>query len=185
MERRHVLVVPGHRDGGHAGGEHLITKQCLLRVRAAERLAARRPGIVAVVFAGAGAPGHPSEARQMADAWRGPEVPLICEEDSVDTAYNAACALLVAQALRATHVTVVSSCWHLRLPLYYLPYRRHGIKIGFWGAIDLEGLGARLAHELRYTKLVPRARREAYRDARLAVTTLPDWVADGAAAPTR
>jgi hypothetical protein len=60
--------VHGHRDGNAVGGRPWISEECAARVRAAE-CAARRQAVADVLLCGAGAPGFPSEALQMARAW--------------------------------------------------------------------------------------------------------------------
>ena len=116
---RSLLVVHGHRDGNAVGGRAEISSEAVARVRLAERVAYENR-IAPVLFCGAGAPGQPSEARQMAACWRGPVIDVLLDERSTDSAENAAEALRWARELGARELIVVSSWWHLRLPAYYL-----------------------------------------------------------------
>jgi hypothetical protein len=122
-------------------------------VRRAERLAGRC-GIAQVLFCGAGALGHPSEARQMAGIWRGPPVAKLLDERSTDTAENAAEALSWARTLDVTELIVVSSGWHLRLPLYYLGRRFRGLNVRHARSWRCDRIAGHLWHELRH---LPRA----------------------------
>ena len=83
-----AIVVPGNgrfeRDGVYR-----ITGRCRRLVVEAERLAERlSPGVV--VFSGWSPGDGPSEAEQMRDSWRGPEVELVVEPTAALTAQNAA-----------------------------------------------------------------------------------------------
>jgi uncharacterized SAM-binding protein YcdF (DUF218 family) len=149
------VVVHGHRDGNAVGGRQWISTECLARLRAAERAAERR-GASDVLFCGAGAPGHPSEARQMAAAWRGPRVRLWLDEDSADTAENAQRVLQWTRRIDATQLIVASSWWHVRLTVYYRPFGRLGIAVRQARTRRCDQLVHHLAHELRY---LPRALR--------------------------
>ena len=150
---RALVVVHGHRDGHAVGGEAEISAECVARVRRAERLVARR-GITQVLFCGAGALGHLSEARQMAGIWRGPPVRMLLDERSTDTAENAAEALSWARTLDATELTVVSSWWHLRLRLYYAGRPFRGLNVRQARSWRWDSASGHLSHELRY---LPRA----------------------------
>ena len=77
-----AIVVPGNGAVGR-DGVYRISKRCLRLVAAAERLAAELVPR-AVIFTGAR-----SEAEQMRDAWRGPEVDLVLEPTARRTAENA------------------------------------------------------------------------------------------------
>jgi len=84
---RTAIVVPG--QGAFDGADYRISTRCRRLVVAAERLAERlRPS--AVVFTGWSPTGGPSEAEQMRDAWRGPDVELVVEPTARVTAENAA-----------------------------------------------------------------------------------------------
>jgi uncharacterized SAM-binding protein YcdF (DUF218 family) len=118
--RRLGVIVHGHRDGNAIGARRWISQECLARLRAAER-ATDRHGATDVLLCGAGVPGFPSEARQMALAWHGPQARLWLDEDSTDTAENAQRALQWTGMIDATRLLVVSSWWHVRLAAYYRP----------------------------------------------------------------
>lgn len=83
-----AIVVPGNgrfdRDGVYR-----ITGRCRRLVAEAERLAERLAPEV-VVFSGWSPGEGPSEAEQMREAWRGPEVELVVEPTASLTAQNAA-----------------------------------------------------------------------------------------------
>ena len=84
---RTAIVVPG--QGAFDGADYRISTRCRRLVVAAERLADRlRPS--AIVFTGWSPTGGPSEAEQMRDAWRGPDVELVVEPTARVTAENAA-----------------------------------------------------------------------------------------------
>ena len=153
---RTLVIVHGHREGNAPGGRREISRECLARVRAAER-AARRHEADVVLFCGAGAPGHPSEARQMADEWQGPEIEVRLDERSEDTAQNAVEALAWARALRATRLIVVSSWWHLRLLLYYRGRRFGHLEVRYARTRRLHRIVRHLWHELRYAPAALRA----------------------------
>jgi hypothetical protein len=147
------MVVHGHRDGNATGGRAWISKECLARVRAAEAAAARYQ-VADVLLCGAGADGFPSEARQMARAWAGPSTRLWLDEESVDTAENAQQALTWARCLGVSKLLVVSSWWHARLVVYYMPFREVGISVRHVRSRRCERILSHLGHELRY---LPRA----------------------------
>jgi hypothetical protein len=155
---RPLLVVHGHREGNAVGGEPGISRECMARVRAAER-AARRARCAFVLFCGAGAPGEPSEAHQMAAIWRGPPVWALLDERSTDSAENADEALIWRDAVGASSLLIVSSWWHLRLALYYRAPRFDGIPVGHVRTRRVGGtVAGHLGHELRYAGLAWRAR---------------------------
>jgi len=84
---RTAIVVPGH--GAFDGADYRISTRCRRLVVGAERLADRlRPAVV--VFTGWSPTGGPSEAEQMRDAWKGPDVELVVEPTARVTAENAA-----------------------------------------------------------------------------------------------
>jgi uncharacterized SAM-binding protein YcdF (DUF218 family) len=81
---------------------------CLARLRHAEALAAD-----AVVLSGWARQSRGSgEAELMRTAWRGPDVPLVCDTTARNTAQNAAAIASVAKELEAREVVVVTSRWH-------------------------------------------------------------------------
>jgi uncharacterized SAM-binding protein YcdF (DUF218 family) len=151
-------VVHGHREGNAVGGRVDISEEAIARVRRAERVARERR-IERILFCGAGAPGHPSEARQMAALWRGPAIQILLDERSTDTAENAAEALWWARELGVPNLIVVSSWWHLRLPAYYRS--APGIKVSHARCWRWDQPLRRLRHELRYLPRVARSRKAA------------------------
>jgi len=166
--RRTLIVVHGHRDGNAVGGEHEISAECIARVRTAET-AARRLCSDLVLFCGAGAAHHASEARQMATAWRGPRIRAFLDERSTDSAENAQEAMSWAIGLGATDIAVVSSWWHLRLRLYYARVRRQ-LPVRHLSAPGRRQVLTHLAHELRYG---PRAVRSLFERPRPTLTSAP------------
>jgi uncharacterized SAM-binding protein YcdF (DUF218 family) len=131
--RARVLVVLGYHEFG-ADGSHGISDICRAGVRRAEALADQlKPR--AVVFTGWSSTGGPSEAEQMADAWRGrDDVQLICESHAVNTAENAVRTLEVLRGLDGPFdVIVVCSIRHFPRARYlFTPlFRRHGHRVGY------------------------------------------------------
>src|SRR2546421_2409733 len=81
-----AIVVPGNGSLGQ-DGVYRISGRCRTLVAAAERAAAELSPRV-VVFSGWSPDGGPSEAEQMRDAWRGPDVELVVEPTARITAEN-------------------------------------------------------------------------------------------------
>jgi uncharacterized SAM-binding protein YcdF (DUF218 family) len=108
---RLAVVVPGH---GVSRGErgHRITKRCLRVVAEAERVAARL-GAETVVLSGWAPGGGPSEAEQMRDAWRGPDVELVVEPTARITAENASRTLPLLLERGIERAVVVCALPHL------------------------------------------------------------------------
>jgi uncharacterized SAM-binding protein YcdF (DUF218 family) len=108
---RLAVVVPGH--GASRGDRgHRITNRCLRVVAEAERLAARLSAD-AVVFSGWAAGGGRSEAEQMRDAWRGPELELVLEPTARNTAGNASRTLPLLLERGIGRAVVVCALPHL------------------------------------------------------------------------
>ena len=85
---------------------------CADRLRAGEQAAA---GADAVLLSGWARRRHrPSEAALMRAAWRGPDVPLVVDDDSRTTVGNARSVAAAARELGADEVVVVTSSWHAR-----------------------------------------------------------------------
>lgn len=149
---RTAIVVPGHRDGGRG---HRISGRCLELVAEAERLAhALRPQLV--VFSGWSSTGGRSEAEQMRDAWRGPDVELLVEPTARSTAENAArtLPLLLARGIDAA-VVVCTPSHRLRARLLFRPLYEHaGVSVRFRAAAVRPSLRA-AAWELAALPLVP------------------------------
>jgi uncharacterized SAM-binding protein YcdF (DUF218 family) len=104
-----AIVVPGNEV--RVDGVWRISTACLMLVREAERLAASGAASV-VVFTGWSRGGEPSEAEQMRDAWRGPELELVVEPSASVTAENAArtLPLLVSRGVR--RALILCTPWH-------------------------------------------------------------------------
>jgi hypothetical protein len=66
------------------------------------------------------------------------------------------------------HVIVVSSAWHIRVPWFFAPYRRFGLKVGYRPSFAHGRWPRMLAEELRQ---LPRAR--ARRRAAMAAVRVP------------
>lgn len=150
-----ALVVHGHRDGNAVGGQLWISAECRERVRAAEEAACRH-GVGHVLFSGSGAPGYPSEARQMAESWGPSPVHVSLDEASSDSAENVQAAYRWAEMIGASELLVVSSWWHLRLFLYYRRRERDAPTVRHVRTRRCNRVVAHLMHELRY---LPRALR--------------------------
>jgi uncharacterized SAM-binding protein YcdF (DUF218 family) len=133
-----AVVVPGH---GISRGErgHRITRRCLRLVTEAERVAARL-GADAVVLSGWAPGGGRSEAEQMRDAWRGPEVELVIEPTARMTAENASRTLPLLVARGIDRAVVVCALPHLPR-----------VRVLFRGVYGAAGIATRF-HPLR---LVP------------------------------
>ena len=118
-----VLVVHGHRDRDPG-----ISRECVRRVRAAERYAIHNP-VSLVVFSGAGMDGWPSEAKQMAERFRLKRIPCVLEECSTSTWGNAmwTLALLGQWRVDTTELVVVSSWWHA--PRTWLTWQACGARV--------------------------------------------------------
>jgi uncharacterized SAM-binding protein YcdF (DUF218 family) len=105
-DRKLLVAVLGYSTRG-ADGLHPL---CLLRLRHAEELAG---GAEVVVLSGWSRHGEGSgEAELMRDAWRGPEVTLVCDPTARNTMQNAAGVASLARKLGADEVVVVTSRWH-------------------------------------------------------------------------
>jgi uncharacterized SAM-binding protein YcdF (DUF218 family) len=126
-----AIVVPGHGDVD-TEGTHRITRRCLRLVHEAERLVTAG-GADVVVFSGWSSSGGPSEAEQMRDAWRGPDVELVVEPTARNTAENAARTLPLIRDRGIERAVVVCTPTHLartRL-LFGRLYRSAGVEVAF------------------------------------------------------
>jgi uncharacterized SAM-binding protein YcdF (DUF218 family) len=126
-----AIVVPGHGDVD-SEGTHRITRRCLRLVHEAERLVTAG-GADVVVFSGWSSSGGPSEAEQMRDAWRGPDVELVVEPTARNTAENATRTLPLIRDRGIERAVVVCTPTHLartRL-LFGRLYRSAGIEVAF------------------------------------------------------
>jgi uncharacterized SAM-binding protein YcdF (DUF218 family) len=126
-----AIVVPGNGAFEPDGG-YRITARCRRVVAEAERLAER---VVprAVVFSGWAPDGSASEAEQMRDAWRGPDVELVVEPTATITAENAARTLPLLLERGIERALVVTTPLHLYRARYFFRrlYAAHGIDTRF------------------------------------------------------
>jgi uncharacterized SAM-binding protein YcdF (DUF218 family) len=128
---RAAVVVPGHgvvdRDGAYR-----ITRRCLGLVAEAERLAAM-VAPEAVVFTGWSPAGGASEAEQMRDAWRGPDVALVVEPTARTTAENASRTLPLLLERGVGRAVVVCSLPHLPRARFFFRrlYAERGVATEF------------------------------------------------------
>jgi uncharacterized SAM-binding protein YcdF (DUF218 family) len=128
---RTAIVVPGNGDVD-PHGTHRITRRCLRLIQEAERLVSSG-GADVVVFSGWSSTGGQSEAEQMRDAWRGPDVELVLEPTARNTAENASRTLPLLRERRIERAVVVCAPTHLartRL-LFGRLYRGTGVQVSF------------------------------------------------------
>jgi hypothetical protein len=164
-----VVVVLGHREPG-VSAEHRISAESRARLRQALRIARRRP-VRAAVLTGYTSTGGLSEAEQMKYAWDEAVAPALLEVAGRDTAENASRTLPILLALgEARHVTVVSSAWHVRVPWFFAPYRRYGLRVRYRVSFAHGSWPRMLREEFRQ---MPRAR-ERRRAAMGAMRLPPD-----------
>jgi uncharacterized SAM-binding protein YcdF (DUF218 family) len=129
--RSTAIVVPGHGGRG-VDGVHRISPRSLRLVAEAGRLAERlEPDLV--VLTGWSSSGGRSEAEQMRDAWRGPEVELLVEPTARTTAENASRTLPLLLERRIAAAVVVCTHVHgLRVRLLFDSlYRRGGVAVSY------------------------------------------------------
>jgi uncharacterized SAM-binding protein YcdF (DUF218 family) len=129
--RRTAIVVPGN-GGVDPRGTHRITSRCLRLIQEAERLVSSGHADV-VVFSGWSSTGGATEAEQMRDAWRGPDVELVVEPTARNTAENAARTLPLLRERGIERAVVVCAPTHLartRL-LFGRLYRGAGVQVAF------------------------------------------------------
>jgi uncharacterized SAM-binding protein YcdF (DUF218 family) len=129
-----AIVVPGQRRFNRSGDDR-ISRACRLLVAEAERLA-ERLAPRAVVFTGGCRNGGPSEAEQMRDRWRGPEVELVLEPTAATTAENASRSLPLLLELGVGQAFVVCTPVHLyRARCFFRRlYEAHGVRTSFHAA---------------------------------------------------
>jgi uncharacterized SAM-binding protein YcdF (DUF218 family) len=154
VRSRAAIVVPGHGGLG-VDGVHRISGRSLQLVAEAGRLAERlRPAVV--VLSGWSSSGGRSEAEQMLDAWRGPNVELLVEPTARTTAENASRTLPLLLGRGITAATVLCTPVHLvRVRLVFdLLYRHKGIAVRYHVVRVRPTVGS-LAWELAALPLVP------------------------------
>jgi len=181
-----VLVVLGHRDPG-INPEHRISFQSRARLRVARRLAERSP-VRAAVLTGYTTTGGLSEAEQMKFAWDEHAAPALLEVAGRNTAENASRSLPILLALGDVgRVTVISSVWHFRVPWFFAPYRRFGLRVSYRVSLARQGWRRLLRRELREAHRAGAERRRAMAAAHVppveAVTTGPAARSRGARPP--
>jgi hypothetical protein len=160
-----ILVVLGHREPS-ISPEHRISEESHARLRRAERECRQDPSR-AVILTGYTRTGGLSEAEQMEEDWRLPEVPVLLEDAGRDTAENASRSLPIIRAIGGIRrVTVVTSAWHIRTPYFFAPYRVFGLRLSF--RVTAHGDWPRmLRHEFRALPAARRERRQAMAAMRL------------------
>jgi uncharacterized SAM-binding protein YcdF (DUF218 family) len=155
-----VLVVLGHRDPG-ISPEHRISFQSRARLRRARSLAERSP-VRAAVLTGYTSTGGLSEAEQMKTAWDEHAAPALLEVAGRNTAENVSRSLPILLALgEVRRVTIVSSAWHLRVPWFFAPYRRFGLRVSYRASFARHGWPRLLWRELREARRAGVERRRA------------------------
>jgi hypothetical protein len=103
--------------------------------------------------------------------WDEGEAPALLEVAGRDTAENASRTLPILLALGEVHrVTVVSSAWHIRVPWFFAPYRRFGLRVGYGPSFAHGSWGRMLAEELRQIPRAPARRRAA-----MAAVRVPEY----------
>ena len=145
-------------------GSYRISRACRRLVSEAEREAVR-VGARIVVFTGWSPHEGPSEAAQMRDLWRGPDVELVVEETASSTAENAARTLPLLHGHDVTAAIVVCAPLHLlraRL-IFRNVFGRHGIDVRFRTARVAPTPGA-LVWELGALTVMPRQLRAVHRE---------------------
>ena len=152
--KRTAIVVPGHGDVD-LDGAHRITRRCLRLVEEAERLVGNG-GAEAVVFSGWSSTGGPTEAEQMRDAWRGPEVELVVEPTARNTAENASRTLPLLLERGVERAVVVCSLPHLPRVRFFFRrlYAGRGLATEFRAVRTVPRLSA-IAWELAALPLTP------------------------------
>jgi uncharacterized SAM-binding protein YcdF (DUF218 family) len=126
-----AIVVPGN-GAFEPDGSYRITTRCRRVVAEAERLA-ERCSPRTVVFSGWAPDGSVSEAEQMRDAWRGPDVDLVVEPTATITAENAARTLPLLLERGIERALVVTTPLHFYRARYFFRrlYAAHGIAARF------------------------------------------------------
>jgi uncharacterized SAM-binding protein YcdF (DUF218 family) len=164
-----AIVVLGHGSLG-SDGVHRVSERCLRLVHEAELLVTSG-GADVVVFSGWSSTGGVSEAEQMRDIWRGPEVELLIETTARTTVENASRTLpiLVDRGVRTADV-VCAPLHVLRAWLFFSRlYRLRGVEVRMHTARVRPSLRA-VAWELAALPLVPAQLRTAREELRRVLT---------------
>jgi uncharacterized SAM-binding protein YcdF (DUF218 family) len=165
-----VLLVLGHREPG-ISAEHRISDESRARLRRAARLLDSRP-VRAAILSGYTSTGGLSEAEQMKQAWPEHRAPALLEVAGRTTAENASRSLPLVLALGGVaRVVVVSSTWHVRVPYFFMPYRRFGLRVAY-RSTALHGNWPRMLHEELHG--LPHARRQRREAMATVVAALSD-----------
>ncbi|HKH18586.1 MAG TPA: 6-phosphogluconolactonase [Solirubrobacteraceae bacterium] len=160
FESDRVLIVLGHREPG-VSAEHRISSQSRKRLRHARRIAQRAP-VRAAVLTGYTTTGGLSEAEQMKATWDEHAAPALLEVAGRNTAENASRSLPIVLALGDVgHVTVVSTAWHLRVPWFFAPFRRFGLRVSYRASFAQGSWSRMVRHELREARHARAERRSA------------------------
>ena len=95
-------------------------------------------------------------------SWDDEVAPALLEVAGRNTAENASRSLPLLLALgEARHVTVVSSAWHVRVPWFFAPYRRFGLRVRYRVSFAHGDWRRMLARELRESLKAAAERRAA------------------------
>jgi uncharacterized SAM-binding protein YcdF (DUF218 family) len=98
----------------------------------------------------------------MNGAWDERAAPSLLEVAGRNTAENATRSLPIVLSLGdVRRVTVVSSAWHVRVPLFFALYRRFGLDVGYRPAFAHGRWAQMLSEEWRQMPHVGRDRRAA------------------------
>jgi uncharacterized SAM-binding protein YcdF (DUF218 family) len=126
-----ALVVLGSSCRDRAGA-YRISRACRRIVAEAEQLAERLEPRV-VVLSGWAPNGGSSEAEQMQELWRGPEVELLLEPTASTTAENAARTLPLLLEREIEHAVVICTPPHVYRARWFFRrlYAAHGIRTSF------------------------------------------------------
>ena len=132
---RTAVVVPGHH-----GPERLADL-----VRAAERIAAET-SVDVVVFTGWARRGGLTEAEQMHEGWRGPDVELVLESTASSTAENAVRTLPLLLERNVKRAVVVCAPLHRYRARFFFTrlYGAYGIEVELRVARTRRSVGALL-----------------------------------------
>jgi hypothetical protein len=88
--------------------------------------------------------------------------PALLEVAGRNTAENASRSLPIVLALGdVRHVTVVSTAWHLRVPWFFAPFRRFGLRVSYPASFAHGSWSRMLRHELREARHARAERRSA------------------------